>query len=99
MSTVEKKLEKRLYNEVKKAGGKALKFFSYTFTGMPDRIVLMPAGRIYFVELKSTGKERSPRQKTVHKMLTDLGFKVYTIDTPEKLDSFLDEIILKAITE
>ena len=54
----EKLLEKKLREEVKKLGGLALKFTSSTYTGMPDRIVLMPKGKVYFVELKTTGQKR-----------------------------------------
>ena len=55
----EKYLEKKLREEVRKAGGLAIKFTSPYFTGMPDRLVLMPKGRIWFVEVKSTGKRLS----------------------------------------
>lgn len=88
----EKVIEKRLALEVKKLGGLALKFTSTFFTGVPDRIVLMPKGKIYFVELKSEGKKPTPRQVIVIGQLRLLGFKVFVIDTSVKLKMFLDEI-------
>jgi hypothetical protein len=88
----EKQLEKKLVREVKKLGGKALKFTSRFETGWPDRLVLL-TGRTYWVEMKSPGGELSPRQKVVRKELTDLGFPVWVIDTEEKLDDFIDFII------
>jgi hypothetical protein len=55
---------------------------------MPDRIVLMPGGRIWFVELKTTGKKPTPRQEFVIGWLRKLGFEVWVIDTQELLNEF-----------
>jgi hypothetical protein len=88
----EKLLEKKLREAVKKLGGQALKFRSPGITGVPDRIVLMPGGKVWFVEVKSTGKKLSPRQEIVHPMLQKLNFEVVVIDTAEKLVDFLNVI-------
>jgi hypothetical protein len=88
----EKLIEKKLREGVKKLKGEALKFFCMSFTGMPDRIVLMPGGRAWFVELKSTGNKPSPRQEFVIGWLRRLGFQVFVIDTQEGLDEFLNLI-------
>jgi hypothetical protein len=91
MATVEKRLEAKLKREVKKLDGEALKISSMFYTGLPDRIVLMPGGKLYWVELKSTGKKPTPRQLLVHRLLRGLGFKVYVIDN----DGLLTELILE----
>ena len=88
----EKLIEKKLREEVKKMGGIALKFYSEFNTGYPDRIVLMPGGRIYFVELKSTGKKMSPIQKVMADKLKSLGFGVFLIDDENILNGFLGYI-------
>lgn len=88
----EKGLEKKLRIRVAFLGGIAIKFFVLTFTGFPDRIVLMPGGKIWFVELKSEGKKPGPRQRVVIALLQKLGFKVWVIDTDELLQKFLTEI-------
>lgn len=85
----EKLLEKNLREKVKSLNGLALKFHCQSFTGFPDRIVLMPFGKLYFVELKSEGKKPTKIQLSVHKILCDLGFLVFVIDTKEKLSNFL----------
>ena len=85
----EKRLEPKLGRHIKKAGGMYLKFHCISFTGMPDRMILLPGGRIYFAEIKSEGKTPSDRQELVHAILRRLGFYVFTIDTDEKLDLFL----------
>ncbi|MEL7586635.1 MAG: VRR-NUC domain-containing protein [Prolixibacteraceae bacterium] len=88
----EKLIEKKLRESVKKLGGLALKFSSMTYTGMPDRIVLMPGARVSFAEIKTTGKKPSPRQRIVITLLRRLGFKVGLLDSQESLDKFLEEI-------
>lgn len=88
----EKLIERKLRKGVKALGGIALKFFSIAFTSMPDRIVLMPGGRIYFVELKSAGKTPSARQQVVIRFLKKLGFEVYIIADEQKLSEFLNLI-------
>lgn len=88
----EKTLERKLREQVKKRGGLAIKFFASSFTGLPDRIVLMPGGRIWFAEIKTTGKKPKPRQGIVIKILRGLGFSVWVIDTDELLQNFLNEI-------
>jgi len=88
----EKYLEKKLREEVRKAGGLAIKFTSPYFTGMPDRLVLMPKGRIWFVEIKSTGKRLKDIQEAQAKKLQELGFNTRVIDSEESLGSFMREV-------
>lgn len=85
----EKLIERKLRYAVERLGGMAIKLLAFLFTGLPDRMILMPGGRIYFAEIKTTGKQLSPRQVIVHGMLQRLGFYVYVIDTQEKLDQFI----------
>jgi hypothetical protein len=94
--TVEKTLERKLYSGMKARGGKALKFYCLSFTGMPDRICLAPGARIWFVELKSTGKKPSKIQEVVIRWLRSLGFQVFVIDRQAQLDEFFTIVDLTA---
>lgn len=76
----EKYYERKLKEAIKKHGGMCIKLLS-TITGLPDRMCLLPGGTIFFCEIKSLGKERSGRQKLIHKKLLQLGFKSYKIDS------------------
>ena len=87
----EKFLEKKLREEIKKIGGLAIKFTSPYFTGMPDRLVLMPNGNLWFVEVKSTGKKLRGIQQAQALRLQELGFKTRVIDSDESLGSFMRE--------
>ena len=90
---LESKIEKRLKKEVEKNGGLALKFTSHGMAGVPDRLVLLPKGRIYFVELKGTGKTLRPLQLKRKEQLESLGFKVYLIDSYKKIDRFIQGVM------
>ena len=92
MEQNEKYLEKKLREEVRKSGGLAIKFTSPYFTGMPDRLVLMPKGKIWFVEVKSTGKKLKDIQEAQAKKLQELGFNSRLVDSKAALDSFIEEV-------
>ncbi len=89
---IEKNIEKKLVNEAKNEGGLAPKFVSPGWDGVPDRIVLLPYGKIGFVELKSPGKKMRPLQIRRKKQLERLGFKVWCVDSEEQIGGVLDEI-------
>ena len=88
----EKDIESRFREAVKRAGGLALKFTSPGYAGVPDRIVLMPEGKIAFCEMKAPGKMMRPLQIKRKEKLESLGFKVYCIDDPEEIKGVIDEI-------
>ena len=88
----EKTIEKKLVIAIKDMGGIAPKFMSPGFDGMPDRIVLLPGGRMGFVEVKAPGKVPRPLQEARHRMLRGLGFKVDILDDEQQIGGILDAI-------
>lgn len=88
----EKDIERQFASEVKKCGGIAPKFVSPGFDGMPDRMVLFPNGLMGFVEVKAPGKKPRPLQTARHKLLMNLGFKVFVLDDVEQIGGIIDEI-------
>ncbi len=88
----EKEIELRLVKAVKKMGGRAVKFTSIGFDGMPDRLVLLPGGKCGFVEVKAPGKKPRALQLVRHEMLRALGFKVYVLDAREQIEEIINEI-------
>jgi hypothetical protein len=89
---LEKEIEQQLVRAVKKMGGRAVKFMSPGFDGMPDRLVLLPGGKCGFVEVKAPGKKPRALQLVRHEMLKDLGFKVYVLDAKEQIEEIINEI-------
>ena len=88
----EKTIEQKLTRTIKKYGGLCLKFISPSCSGVPDRIILLPNGRLAFAELKAPGKQLRPLQEYRKRQLEGLGFKVYCIDSPEQIGGILSEI-------
>lgn len=89
---LEKEIEQKLVAAVKSMGGICPKFVSPGIDGMPDRLVLLPQGKMAFVEVKAPGKKPRPLQLSRHGMLRRLGYKVYVVDTPEQINEILMEI-------
>lgn len=88
----EKNIESKLVKTVKNMGGLAPKFISPGLDGVPDRLVLLPGGKIAFIELKAPGKELRPLQVRRKRQLEALGFLVYCIDSQEQIGVILNEI-------
>lgn len=89
---LEKDVEKRLIKPVRQLGGLCLKFVTPGFTGVPDRIILLPGAHILFVETKKPGKVERPRQTFVQGILRRLGFTVYsTVDSAAKVAAVVEE--------
>lgn len=85
----EKAVEKKLRDGVRGLGGRAYKFVSPGNAGVPDRLVVLPGGRILFVELKDEVGKVSPRQKVQIAKLTALGCDVRVISGMTEAESFL----------
>ena len=88
----EKTIEQKFRAAVKVAGGLAVKFTSPGFDGVPDRLALLPGGRMAFVEVKAPGEKPRPLQLSRHKLLRRLGFKVYVLDDESQIGGIIDEI-------
>lgn len=89
----EKDIEKKLVKETRRRKGLALKFVSPGFDGMPDRILLLPGGKIAFVEVKAPGRKPRPLQLVRHATLRRLGFTVFVLDRMEMIVKILEEVM------
>ena len=88
----EKETEAKLVKAVRKLGGLAPKFLSPGLDGVPDRLVLLPGGKIAFIELKAENRKMRPLQVRRKRQLEALGFSVYCMDRPEQIGGILNEI-------
>jgi hypothetical protein len=89
---LEKKTECKLKSAVKNMGGIAFKFTAPGINGVPDRLVLLPHGKIAFIELKAPGRKMRPLQVRRKRQLERLGFLVYCIDSIDQIGGVLDAI-------
>lgn len=79
MLIMEKDIEQALIRMVKKHDGLCLKWVCPGWSGVPDRIILLPGAHIMFVELKRPkGGRRSKLQDKWHEWLTNMGFYCLT---------------------
>lgn len=82
-------VENEFVKAVKAAGGVAYKLTSQTANGLPDRLVLFPAAKTIFVELKAPGKMMRPLQRKRRYQLMKLGFPVLCIDRMPQIKPFI----------
>ena len=87
---LEKEIENYLVRKIKNKKGIAYKFTSPGNSGVPDRLCLLPNGKIFFVELKSPGKKPRALQVNQITKITKLGQRVYVLDSKEKVDEVLE---------
>ena len=73
-------VEKKLKLAAESFRGVAIKFVSPSLTGVPDRIVILPKGKICFVEIKAPRRKPSKLQRYVLRKLYRLGVRVAVVD-------------------
>ena len=94
--TSEKVFERTASKYVETVGGVAVKLLSQFINGLPDRLFLLPHGRVIFVEFKSTGCKPRKIQEVVMRRISDLGFTVLVVGTVneyEELIRLIDDIV------
>lgn len=87
----EKQLEKRFRLAVKSRGGLCLKLTTPGFTGIPDRLNLLPVGRLFFAEFKFGKGKLTMRQEAAIRVLRGLGFEVWVVDE-NNIDEYIEKL-------
>lgn len=88
----EKDIENYLRLQVKKLGGLANKFVSPGNAGVPDRIIIMPNGRIYFVELKTEKGKLTELQNRQIQKIRNMQQEVRIVYGKAGADDFIKEL-------
>lgn len=88
----EKEVEAAIVKAAKEKEWCGSKFVSPGLSGVPDRLVLLPDGKIGFIELKSPGKKMRLLQEKRKSQLERLGFLVFCLDSKEEVEVMLDAI-------
>ena len=88
----ERDIEGKLRDAVKAMEGVCWKFISPGTAGVPDRIILMPKGRMAFVETKAPGEKPRALLLSRHRLLKRLGFKVYVLDNKADIKKIIEEV-------
>lgn len=85
----ESSVERRLIKEVNAAGGLCYKVMPVT-AGLPDRMVILPGGRIFLIETKAPGGRLRPAQRVVHARMADRGVEVVVLSSTEEVADWVE---------
>jgi hypothetical protein len=88
----ESAIERYLVRQAEALGGLCWKFVSPGNAGVPDRLIILPAGRVAFVETKRPGGKVRALQRHRIAQLTDRGVWAGVADTRERIDQILKQI-------
>ena len=88
----ERELELKLRKATAERGGFCLKFTPTNWVGAPDRLVVLPGGKLGFVEVKAPGQKPRAIQERRHEQLRELGFQVSVLDDPEQIPGIIKEV-------
>ena len=80
-------IERRLVRLVREAGGRCPK--GEVEAGFPDRIALLPGGRVAFLELKRPEGRLSALQEAWHEDLERLGMEYWCLWSHKEVDEFV----------
>lgn len=80
---LEKQIEHKLLTETRERSGLCLIFVSPGLNGVPDRLILLPGGRMGFVEVKKSGRSPGALQLKRQEQIRNLGFQVFVLDDSE----------------
>ena len=88
----ESSIESRLVRMVRDRGGLCYKFVSPGNPGVPDRIIITPAGRTVYVELKTEVGRLAAIQKWQHEEMRKRGADVRTLKGLDQVRAFVEEV-------
>jgi hypothetical protein len=88
----ERNIENYLRHHLVELGIKCIKFIPDHANGMPDRLILLPKGRVIWVELKTDNGRLSEIQKYQHEILRGQGQEVVVVWNKEQAGELLDRI-------
>ena len=89
---LEKNIEAHLVKSVRRIGGIAYKFVSPAHRGVADRVVLLPGGAVWFVELKAEGGRLSPLQQVFQSEMARLGQNYACLWSKDHVDEWIKDV-------
>ena len=87
---MEKHIEAHLVKRVAACGGMAYKFVSPAHRGVADRVVCLPDGVVWFVELKAPGGRLSQLQKVFADDMARLGQRYVCLWSKDDVDAWIE---------
>jgi hypothetical protein len=87
----ETSVEQRLINRTKWAGGICMKILPI-LAGYPDRLVLLPGGRLFLIETKAPKGKLRPAQEVFIKRAAKIGIKVEVLYSTSEVDDWAERV-------
>ena len=87
-----KNIEAHLVRSVRHIGGVAYKFTSPAQRGVADRVVCLPGGSTWFVELKAANGRLSPLQRVFAQDMERLRQRYVCLWSREQIDEWIAEV-------
>lgn len=94
---LEKEIERRMCEMIRKRGGLTYKFTSPGNVGVPDRLVITPTGVVWFVELKTEKGRLAKIQKQQIHELEKRGANVRVVYGLQGAIDFVNEVMPNGI--
>lgn len=89
LDAMERDIERYFVKRIEALGGRAYKFVSTNNRGVYDRVVVLPDGRIWFVEIKQASGRLSKLQEKFRDDVTALGAKNAVLYSKDGVDTFI----------
>jgi len=89
---LEKQIEAAVCDYAKTRGFLAYKFTSPNRAAVPDRMMVLPSGHIFFIEFKRTGQKPTPAQEREHVRLRQQNVQVYVVDDIHQGKDIIDSM-------
>lgn len=90
---LEKNIEAKVCGYARERGLLAYKFTSPAHSAVPDRLFILPLGRMFFCEFKRKGQRPTPAQEREHLRLRQHKVSVYVIDNVDDGLRMVDEML------
>jgi hypothetical protein len=90
---LEKQIEQKVCDYAKDRGLLVYKFTSPARAAVPDRMFVVPSGKVFFIEFKASGKKPTVPQTREHQRLRDHGVLVFVVDNVDEGKGVIDFVM------
>ena len=88
--TTERVLQRKIIDYLKNSGILVVKTDSTSTRGWPDLVVILPAGEVHFIEVKTKTGRLSTHQQRIHEQLTKQGANIHVIRSLEEVEKLFN---------
>ena len=90
---LEKQIEQKVCDYAKDRGLLVYKFTSPARAAVPDRMFVVPSGKVFFIEFKASGKKPTVPQTREHQGHRDHGVLVFVVDNVDEGKGVIDFVM------